>query len=108
MQADKACDFSIVSSFAVAAVEYTLAVILHILRADRDDKGTGYTDGFLTVALVSWDASGQGLRFSGLTATIKELDTLLIPSPSPMYQAVLEFYGGGVIDSCGYTPPPPR
>jgi hypothetical protein len=61
MQAEKACDFSIVSSFAVAAVEYTLAVILHILRADRDDKGTGYTDGSLTVTLVSWDASRQGL-----------------------------------------------
>jgi hypothetical protein len=38
MQADKACDYSGVSSFAVAAVEYTLAVILHILRVDRDDK----------------------------------------------------------------------
>jgi hypothetical protein len=69
MQADKACDFSIVSTFAVAAVEYTLAVILYILRADREDKGTGYTDGSLTIALVSWDASRQGMRFSGLTVT---------------------------------------
>jgi hypothetical protein len=38
MQADKACDFSVVSSFAVAAVEYTLAVILHIVRVGWDDK----------------------------------------------------------------------
>jgi hypothetical protein len=91
----------------VAAVEYILAVILHILRPDRDDKGTGYTDGSLTVALVSWDGSRQGLRFSGLTATTKGLDMLLIPSPSPAYQAVLEFCGGGGINSCGYTPHPP-
>ena len=41
MQADKACNYLGVSSFAVAAVEYTPAVILHILLVDRDDKGTG-------------------------------------------------------------------
>jgi hypothetical protein len=39
---------------AVAEVEYTLAVILHILQVDRDDdKGTGQTAGSLTVACVS-------------------------------------------------------
>jgi hypothetical protein len=88
----------------VAAGEYTLAVILHILRVDRDDKGTGYTEGSLTVALVSWDASRQALRFSGLTATTKELDTVLIPSPSTVFQAVFEFCGGDGTHSCGYTP----
>jgi hypothetical protein len=79
-----------VSNFAVVAVEYTLAV-RHILRVDRDNKGTGYTDGSLTVTIVSWDASRQGLRFSGLTGTTKGLDTLLIPSPSPAYRAVSSF-----------------
>jgi hypothetical protein len=34
------------------AVEYTLLVVFSILRVDRDDKETGYTDGSLTVALV--------------------------------------------------------
>jgi hypothetical protein len=77
-------------SFAVA-VEYTLLVVFPILRVDRDEKGTGYTDGSLTVAIVSWDASRQGLRFSGLTGTTKGLDSLLIPSPSPAYQAVSSF-----------------
>jgi hypothetical protein len=104
IQAGKACDYSGVSSFAVAVVEYTLTVILHILRVDWDDKGTGYTDGSLTVTLVSWDASRQGLLFSGLTVMTKELDTVLIPSPSPAYQGVLEFSGGGGTHSCGYTP----
>jgi hypothetical protein len=93
MQADKACDYSGVSNFAVVAVEYTRAVI-HILRVDRDNKGTGYTDGSLTVTIVSWDASRQGLRFSGLTGTTKGLDTLLIPSPSPAYRAVSNFAVG--------------
>jgi hypothetical protein len=51
-QAGKACDCSGVSSFTVAAVEYTLAVILHILQVDSDDTGTGYTEGSLTAALV--------------------------------------------------------
>jgi hypothetical protein len=77
-------------SFAVA-VEYTVLVVFPILRVDCDNKGTGYTDAFLTVAIVLWDASRQGLRFSGLTATTKGLDTLLVPSPSPAYQAVSSF-----------------
>jgi hypothetical protein len=72
-------------------VEYTLTDIPHILRVQRDDKGTGYTDGSLTVTIVSWDASRQGLRFSGLTGTTTGLDSLLIPSPSPAYQAVSSF-----------------
>jgi hypothetical protein len=84
MQADKPCDVSGVSSFAVAAVEYTLAVILHILRVDRDDKGTGYTAA--VVAHVSWDTSRQALRYLG------GLDSFC--------------GGGGGIHSCGYTPHP--
>ena len=42
-------------------VEYTLPVVLHILRVDSDDKGTGYAAGSLVVARVSWDASRRGL-----------------------------------------------
>jgi hypothetical protein len=38
MLADKACDYSGFSSFTLVAVEYTLAVVLHILWVDRDDK----------------------------------------------------------------------
>ena len=45
----------------VVAVEYTLPVVLHILRVDRSDKGTGYAAGSLVVARVSWDARRQGL-----------------------------------------------
>jgi len=45
----------------VVAVEYTLPVVLHILRVDRDDKGTGYAAGSLVVARVSWDAIRQDL-----------------------------------------------
>jgi hypothetical protein len=41
----------------VVAVEYTLAVILHILRVDSDDKGTGYAADSLDVTRVSWNAS---------------------------------------------------
>jgi hypothetical protein len=53
MQAGKACDYSGVSSFAVAAVEYTVVVILQILRVDRDDKGTGYAADSLAVTRES-------------------------------------------------------
>ena len=49
---DKPCDVSGVSNFAVA-VEYSLVVILYILRVDRDDKGTGYAADFLTVTRAS-------------------------------------------------------
>ena len=45
----------------VLAVEYSLAVVPHILRVDSDDKGTGYTAGSLVVARVSWDAIKQDL-----------------------------------------------
>jgi hypothetical protein len=59
MQADKACDYSGVSNFAVA-VEYSLVVILYILRVDRDDKGTGYAADSIAVTRVS-----GGLEFCG-------------------------------------------
>src|SRR3978361_241943 len=52
MQADKPCDVSGFSNFAVA-VEYSLVVILYILRVDRGDKGTGYAADYLTVPRVS-------------------------------------------------------
>ena len=45
----------------VVVVEYTLPVVLHILRVDRDGKGTGYAAGSLAVARVSWDAIRQDL-----------------------------------------------
>ena len=45
----------------MVAVEYTLPVVLHILRVDSDDKGTEYAAGSLVVASVSWDASKQDL-----------------------------------------------
>ena len=41
----------------VVAVEYTLPVVLHILRVDSDDKGTRYAAGSLVVARLSWNAS---------------------------------------------------
>jgi len=49
------------SSSFVVAVQYTLPVVLHILRVDSDDKGTGYAAGSLVVAHVSWDARRRGL-----------------------------------------------
>jgi hypothetical protein len=67
MQADKASDCPVVSSFAVAAVaavKYTLAVILHIPRVDRDDKGTGYTDGSLTVPSCNGMQADKACDFS--------------------------------------------
>jgi hypothetical protein len=99
MQAAKACDYSGVSSFAVAVVEYTLAVILHILRVDRDDdKVTGYTADFLATTRVSdgpWVARRRWntmfwLYFpcSGLTATTKGLDALLVLLSSPVYHGM--------------------
>ena len=45
----------------VVAVEYTLLVVLHILRVDSDDKGTGYAAGSLVAARVSWNARRRGL-----------------------------------------------
>ena len=60
MQADATCDVLGSSSFVVA-VEYTLPVVLHILRVDRSDKGTGYAGGSLVVARVSWEEGRQGL-----------------------------------------------
>ena len=45
----------------VVVVEYTLVVVLHILRVDSDHKGTGYAAGSLIVARVSWDARRWGL-----------------------------------------------
>jgi len=45
----------------VVAVEYTLLVVLHILRVDRSDKGTVYAAGSHVVAHISWNASRQGL-----------------------------------------------
>jgi len=56
MQADGTCDVLGSSSFVVA-VEYTLPVVLHILRVDRSNKGTGYAAGSLVVTRVSWEAS---------------------------------------------------
>jgi len=44
------------SSFVVA-VQYTLPVVLHILRVDSNDKGTGYASGSIVVVRVSWDTS---------------------------------------------------
>jgi hypothetical protein len=52
MQAGKVYVYSGVSSFVVVVVEYILAVILHILWVDRNDNGTGHTDGSLTITLV--------------------------------------------------------
>jgi len=49
-----------VTSFAVT-VKHTLPVIMHILRVDSDDKGTGYAAGSLVVVRGSSDASRQGL-----------------------------------------------
>jgi len=60
MQADGTCDILGSLSFVVA-VEYTLPVVLHILRVDRSDKGTGCAAGSLVVACVSWEASRRGL-----------------------------------------------
>jgi len=60
MQADRTRDVLGSSSFVVA-VEYTLPVVLHILRVDRSDKGTGYAAGSLVVARVSWETSRRGL-----------------------------------------------
>jgi hypothetical protein len=45
--------------------DFWRGTVLNILQVERDDKGTGYTYGSLTIALVTWDASSQGLRFSG-------------------------------------------
>jgi hypothetical protein len=56
MQAGKACDYSGVSSFAVVAVEYTLAVILHILRL------TGTTKGLDTLMALSLSPSCHGMQ----------------------------------------------
>jgi len=47
------------SSSFVVAEQYTLPVVLHILRVDSDDKGTGYAAGSIVVARSSWDASRQ-------------------------------------------------
>ena len=41
----------------VVAVEYTLPVVLHILRVDSNDKATGYAAGSRVVAHLSWEAS---------------------------------------------------
>ena len=49
------------SSSFVVAEQYTLPVVLHILRVDRSNKGTGYAAGSLIVARVSWEESRQGL-----------------------------------------------
>jgi hypothetical protein len=51
-QAGDACDCSGVTSFEVVVLEYTLAVILHIVQVDSDDTGTGYTEDSLTAALM--------------------------------------------------------
>jgi len=37
----------------VVAVEYTLPVVLHILRVDWSDKGTGYAAGYLVITCIS-------------------------------------------------------
>jgi len=49
------------SASFVVVVEYTLPVVLHILRVDSDDKGTGYVAGSIVVARISWDASRRDL-----------------------------------------------
>jgi hypothetical protein len=94
MQTDKPCDVSGVTDFAVRALEYSLVVILHILWVDRDDdKVTGYTADSLAITRVSggpWVVRWQWntlfwLYFpsSGLAATTKGLDALLVLLPSP-------------------------
>jgi len=49
------------SSNFVVAEQYTLPVVLHILRVDSDDKGTGYAAGSIVVTCSSWDASRRDL-----------------------------------------------
>jgi len=56
MQADEICDVSGVLELSGGGGIHSL-VVLHILRFDSDNKGTGY----IVAARVSWDASRRDL-----------------------------------------------
>ena len=86
MQADGTCDILGSLSFVVA-VEYTLPVVLHILRVDSDDKGTGYAacvssspayhgmqaDKICDVSVLEL-CGGSGIHFPGHTAHRRHME----------------------------------
>jgi hypothetical protein len=64
---------------AVVEVEYTVAVILHILQVDRDnDKGTGQTADSLTVACVSGSQADKPCDVSGISSFTVAVEYTLV------------------------------